>query len=38
MLRAGEVSLGIAMNNQPHHDIHVETIGHADLVCLMPAL
>lgn len=37
MLRSGEVSLGIAMNNLPHHDIDVETVGHTDLVCVMPA-
>ncbi len=35
MLRSGEVSLGIVMNNQPHHDINVETVGHAELVCIM---
>jgi DNA-binding transcriptional LysR family regulator len=37
MLRSGDVSLGIAMNNLPHHDLNVETVGHADLVCIMPA-
>ncbi|MFO1148038.1 MAG: LysR family transcriptional regulator [Alsobacter sp.] len=37
MLRSGEVSLGIAMNDEPHHDIGVETIGRAELACVMPA-
>ncbi|SMF31059.1 DNA-binding transcriptional regulator, LysR family [Tistlia consotensis] len=36
MLRNGDVSLGVVMNNLPHHDIDVETVGHAELVCLMP--
>ncbi len=36
MLRAGDVALGVAMNDAPHHDIHVETLGHVDLVCVMP--
>lgn len=36
MLRRGDVSLGIAMNNLPHHDLDVETIGHDELVCIMP--
>lgn len=37
MLRNGDVSLGVAMNNLPHHDIDVETVGHTELVCVMPA-
>lgn len=37
MLRNGDVSLGIAMNNLPHHDIDIETVGHTELVCVMPA-
>ncbi|WP_323039861.1 LysR family transcriptional regulator [Gemmobacter sp.] len=36
MLRNGEISMGIVMNNMPHHDIDVETVGHVDLVCVMP--
>lgn len=36
MLRNGEVSLGVAMNDLPHHDIHVETVGYAELVCIVP--
>ncbi|MEZ2405450.1 DNA-binding transcriptional LysR family regulator [Bosea sp. OAE752] len=37
MLRSGEVSLGITMNNLPHQGIVTETVGHADLVCVLPA-
>lgn len=37
MLRSGETSLGVAMNDQPLRDIHVETLGHVALVCLAPA-
>jgi len=36
MLRNGDVLLGLAMNDMPHHDLHVETVGHAELVCVMP--
>lgn len=36
MVRNGDVSVGIAMNNQPHRDIDVETVGHVMLVCLLP--
>lgn len=36
MLRSGDVLLGVAMNDMPHHDLDVETVGHAGLVCLMP--
>ncbi|WP_460452134.1 LysR family transcriptional regulator [Alsobacter sp. SYSU BS001988] len=36
MLRNNEVSLGIAMNDLPQHEIQVETIGHAELVCVIP--
>ncbi|WP_255542620.1 LysR substrate-binding domain-containing protein [Azospirillum sp. INR13] len=36
MLRSGDVLLGVAMNDMPHPDLHVETVGHAELVCLMP--
>jgi DNA-binding transcriptional LysR family regulator len=35
MVRSGEVSLGIVMNNQPYPDINVETVGCAELVCIM---
>ncbi len=37
MLRSGEVSLGIAMNNLPHAGIHAETVGRSSLVCIVPA-
>ena len=37
MLRNGEVSLGIAMNNLPHAGIHAETVGRATLVCVVSA-
>ncbi|AWB07102.1 transcriptional regulator (plasmid) [Azospirillum humicireducens] len=37
MLRSGDVLLGVAMSDMPQHDLDVETVGHADLVCLMPA-
>lgn len=36
MLRNGDVSIGVAMNNLPRHGIEVETVGHAELVCLLP--
>lgn len=36
MLRNGDISLGIVMNNRPHHDIDVETVGQAELVCIFP--
>lgn len=36
MVRNGEASLGVGMSNIPHHDLDVETVGHAELVCLMP--
>ena len=36
MLRSGEVSLGIAMNDEPRYDIDVETIGQAELACILP--
>ncbi len=36
MLRSGDVLLGVAMNDMPHHDLDVETVGHAELVCLLP--
>jgi len=37
MLRSGEVSIGMAMNNLNPRDIHSETVGEAELVCLVPA-
>jgi DNA-binding transcriptional LysR family regulator len=37
MLRSGEVSLGIAMNNLPNAGIHAETVGRATLLCVLPA-
>ncbi len=36
MLRNGTVSLGMVMNNLPYHDLNVETVGHAELVCVLP--
>jgi DNA-binding transcriptional LysR family regulator len=36
MLRDGDISLGVVMNNQPHHGIDVETLGEVRLVCLLP--
>jgi DNA-binding transcriptional LysR family regulator len=36
MLRNGEVSLGVTMNNLPQAGIHAETVGHAALVCVVP--
>ncbi|MBL4916766.1 LysR family transcriptional regulator [Szabonella alba] len=36
LVRNGDISLGIVMNNMPHHDLDVETVGQVDLVCLMP--
>lgn len=36
LLRNGDVSFGIVMNNMPHHDIAVETVGQVSLVCLLP--
>lgn len=36
MLRDGEISLGVIMNDRPHHEVDVETIGHSRLVCLLP--
>lgn len=36
MVRKGEVSLGITMNDLPQRGLAVETVGHADLVCVLP--
>ncbi|WP_172327253.1 LysR family transcriptional regulator [Mangrovicoccus sp. HB161399] len=36
MLRNNDATLAVAMNNQPVHDLEVETVGHAEMVCLMP--
>lgn len=36
MLRNGDISMGIVMNNRPYHDIEVETVGHTELVCVLP--
>jgi DNA-binding transcriptional LysR family regulator len=36
LVRNGDISLGIVMNNMPHHDLDVETVGQVDLVCLLP--
>lgn len=36
MIRSGDAPLGIVMNNKPRAGIDVETLGHADLVCIMP--
>lgn len=37
MLRDGDISVGIVMNDKPHHDIKVEVIGQSHLACLLPA-
>lgn len=37
MLRDGDISLGVVMNDRPHTDIHVEVIGQSHLACLLPA-
>lgn len=36
MLLQGEVSLGITMNDLPQQGIAAETIGHVELVCVLP--
>jgi DNA-binding transcriptional LysR family regulator len=36
MLRNGEVSLGVTMNNLPQAGIQAETVGHVALVCIVP--
>jgi DNA-binding transcriptional LysR family regulator len=36
MLRNGDVAVGLVMNNLPHQDVAVETVGHAALVCILP--
>lgn len=36
MIRSGDAPLGIVMNNKPRAGIDVETLGNADLVCIMP--
>ena len=37
LVRNGDISLGIVMNNMSHHDLDVELVGQVDLVCLLPA-
>jgi len=36
MVRNGDAPIGIVMNDMPRHGIEVETLGHADLVCVLP--
>lgn len=36
MIRDGDAPLGIVMNNKPRTGIEVETLGHTDLVCIVP--
>ncbi|MFC4671553.1 LysR family transcriptional regulator [Seohaeicola nanhaiensis] len=36
LVRNGDISLGIVMNNMPHHDLDVELVGQVNLVCLVP--
>jgi DNA-binding transcriptional LysR family regulator len=35
MVRSGEASLGIAMNDEPQYEVDVETIGRAELACIL---
>lgn len=35
MVRTGDAPLGVVMNNLPLHGIEVETLGQAELVCLL---
>lgn len=37
MVRSGEAPLGIVMNSMPRHGIDVETLGFAELICILPA-
>lgn len=37
MVRNGDAPIGIVMNDMPRHGIEVETLGHAVLVCVLPA-
>lgn len=37
MLRAGDASLGVAMDDRPPPDIEAEVIGRVGFVCLLPA-
>jgi DNA-binding transcriptional LysR family regulator len=36
MVRSGDAALGIVMNNMPRHGIDTETLGYAELVCVLP--
>ncbi len=36
MIRDGDAPLGLVMNNKPRTGIDVETLGHTDLVCIVP--
>ncbi|MCJ8140971.1 LysR family transcriptional regulator [Falsirhodobacter halotolerans] len=36
MLRDGDISVGVVMNDKPHPDIRVEVIGQSCLACLLP--
>ncbi|KQZ62140.1 transcriptional regulator [Rhizobium sp. Root149] len=36
MVRSGDAPIGIVMNNLPRHGIEVETLGNAELICIVP--
>lgn len=36
MVRSGDAPIGIVMNNTPRHGIQVETLGNAELICILP--
>ncbi|RCS22572.1 LysR family transcriptional regulator [Phyllobacterium salinisoli] len=36
MVRNGDAPIGIVMNNMPRHGIQVETLGNAELICVVP--
>ncbi|HUZ63849.1 MAG TPA: LysR family transcriptional regulator [Acetobacteraceae bacterium] len=38
MLERGEADLGVAMNDTPRAMLETETIGHSEIVCLLPTL
>jgi DNA-binding transcriptional LysR family regulator len=36
MVRNGDAPLGVVMNNMPRQGIEVETLGNAELICILP--
>jgi DNA-binding transcriptional LysR family regulator len=36
MIRNGDAAIGVVMNNMARPGIEVETLGHAELVCILP--